>query len=214
MNPSTILASCLLTALPAAALADSVPPPQWEADGMQAVYLPAKPVSKLAMGRFSVDLEKTTLQQIKSALGAGIITHEGGARDSRYWLCYTVPAGAAAERVWLIAGPGGAGQRVTMVHALQQPALRPSAGCPQLPRSFLPLRFDKDIWLRQASAKVARVFGPASVNAHERWSYAYTGKTTLPYKGGTQEVELNNRIELQIRNGAVSAIIATQSSGD
>lgn len=203
----------IVIALPAgAALADAVPPPDWKPDGMQAVSLPARPVTKLAIGRFAVNLDKTTLQQVRDALGAGKIEQQ----DNLHWLCYTVRTGAAPERLWLIAdgAAGGPEHRVTMVHALHMAALLPSPRCPLLPRSFLPLRFDKDLWLRQPALKVERAFGQPSINAHDRWSYSYTGKSPVPGKDGAQPLEVRNRVEARIRDGLVEAIIASQTRGE
>ncbi|MFM9436702.1 hypothetical protein ACFDR9_003787 [Janthinobacterium sp. CG_23.3] len=212
MNRSTLLAALLTTTLCGAALAEPVPPPDWKPDPMQAVALPVKPATRLALGRFTVSLAKTTLKQVRDALGAGKIEESAG--DGRSWLCYTVQTGAAPERLWLVADGalGGPEHRVTLLHALQLPALLPSPRCPLLPRRFLPARFNKDLWLKQPSLKVTQAFGQPSVNADARWSYAHTAKTTTAGKDGAPQLEVSNRVEAQIRDGAISAIIATQTS--
>ncbi len=206
MHPSKLMISILTAVLAGAALAEAVPPPDSKPDGMQAVALPARPVTKLALGRFAVKLDKTTLKQARDALGAGKIERQ----DELHWLCYTVQTGAAPERLWLIADGAAAGpeHRVTMVHALQLPALLPSPRCPLLPRGFLPARFDHDLWLRQPAIKVERAYGRPSVNADTRWSYAHVGKDGAP------PVEVNNRFEARIRDGAIEAIIASQLRGE
>lgn len=206
MNPSTLLISFPAVVLAGAALAEAVPPPDWKPDGMQAVSLPARPVTKLALGRFSVNLDKTTLKQARDALGAGKIEQQ----DELHWLCYTVQTGAAPERLWLIADGAAAGpeHRVTTVHAAQLPALLPSPRCPLLPRGFLPARFDHDLWLRQPAVKVERAYGRPALNADNRWSYSHEGKDGAP------PVEVSNRFEARIRDGAVEAIVASQVRGE
>ncbi|WP_317203016.1 hypothetical protein [Janthinobacterium sp.] len=208
MKSKQLLLTCLLTALPDSAWSASVAPPQREENGMQAVALASPPVTQLRMGRLNVLLEKSTLRQIRDAIGVGSIAHPEE-DDGGDWLCYTVKGGTAPERVWLI---GDAAQRLMTIQAAQT-AGAPSPACPQLPRTFLPLRFDKDIWLKQASSRLTRVYGAPSLNAGARWAYAYTGKIAPARRSGAADAdaERSNRLEADIKDGV---IVAAQSGAD
>lgn len=51
---------------------------------------PADPVQEIRLGRFVAIFEKTTLGEIRDALGVGTVKHTGDAGQSLYWLCYSL----------------------------------------------------------------------------------------------------------------------------
>jgi hypothetical protein len=204
--------SCWLALLSVVALAEAVPPLKRESDAMPAPTLARKPTTGLIMGRLSVNFEKSTLGEIRDAIGIGTVEHRGDAGGSIYWLCYSIPSHPVAQRVWLIADGemGGNEHRVTGVHALQSAAIRASNGCPLLQQGFLLVHFDNGLWLGQARTKVTNTLGSPSAQTGGWWSYSYAGKAPGLNEGHSVDYDVTSLFEAQLKGGTITAIIASQ----
>jgi hypothetical protein len=98
------------------------------------------PVQEMRLGSFVVKFEKTTLTEIRDALGTGSIEHAGDAGESHYWLCYSLPG----QRVWLISHGemGGSEHALTGVHAISMKSTpQVNASCPSIPNRFQSISF-------------------------------------------------------------------------
>ena len=71
------------------------------------------------MGDFYAEFERTTLDEIRQAVGAGEIAHQGDAGDGMYWLCYTNFDSKHSERIWVTSHGemGGPDHMIDGVHA-------------------------------------------------------------------------------------------------
>ena len=146
--------------LGAARAADApVSPPPWPVARDPAVTPATDPVRPLLMGSLRVTLDGSTLAATREAIGAGVSQHQGKGTDALDWLCYTVSAGAPAQRLWLTSSELSRG-RIDAVVAADLPAgAAPTPLCPDLPARFKPVRFDDGLWLGGISAELRKALG-------------------------------------------------------
>ena len=97
------------------------------------------PVQEIHLGNFVAGFEKTTLSEIRNAIGTGSIDHRGDAAESQYWLCYSQPG----QRVRLVSSEmGGSKHKLTQVYAVStNSASLENKSYPQLPKRFQPISF-------------------------------------------------------------------------
>ena len=189
--------TALAMAIPCIAVAGQLPPPARPDFFRGQVASLKQPVTTFAMGAFSVQFEETRLSNVRDAIKAGSIGHQGDAGASEYWLCYTAGAGTHAQRVWIVAdgSMGGPEHRITSVQAQRTPDEAPTASCPQLPAKFLPLRLDRGAWLGESSA------------ARDGW-------TTYGYAGKRGKYDLTSELSVQTSGGKVVSLSASRITSD
>ncbi|KXS30638.1 MAG: Uncharacterized protein AWT59_3241, partial [Candidatus Gallionella acididurans] len=107
MSLSQIAFAVALFIAPAVSAADGgMPPPTW-GDGSVSATTSHDPVVPLRMGSMEVTLEKTSLKEVQSTIGAGTIYSHGDASEALAWLCYTVSTSNPKQRLWLSSGEMG-----------------------------------------------------------------------------------------------------------
>ncbi len=188
------LLAAFAAAAPAVAAAASAPgtaPPPWPVTQGSPAAAAVDPTRPLLLGGLRVVLDSTAITNLRSSIGAGVITHQGNGTDSLDWLCYTVSDTAPAQRLWLASSELARG-RVDGVTAIDLPAGTPATdACPELPAKFKPVRFEDGLWLGGLSTDVRKSLGmPAKVGS----SYAtlfhglngnldVVGSITLEFRG-------------------------------
>jgi hypothetical protein len=195
----------------ALALAEPVPPIMQGSEAMPTPTLFRKAVTGLAMGHLKIVFETTTLDETKNIIGVGTVEHQGDASESIYWLCYTVPGHPGPEHVWLIAHgeTGGDRHAITSVQALKSELTRASEGCPLLQSRFLPVHFDKGLWLGQTEARLIKELGRPSAKEKGWWLYSYVGKSS-----GSRGFDTSSLFEAKVQEGKIAAIISSQVTSD
>ena len=168
-----------------------------------------KPPSNSArFGLLLVELERTTLAEIRRAAGTGILSHKGDAGESIYWLCYTrkvVPA-----RLWVVSHGemGGPAHAVTEVIVKRVNSPAQTSDCPSLPSGMRPVSFDMPVWL--GSTEVG--LGPLGKPSHQSgsWrSYDYESKVPGKCDGGFDRL---NSLMLHSVRGTVESIYLSQAT--
>jgi hypothetical protein len=125
------------------------------------------PVTGFALGGFGIQFEITTLNEVKRAVSLGRIDQQGDAAEHALWLCYTLGAPHAWERVWIISDGemGGDTHVVTGVAAVRTPNSAPTRDCPELPSEMRSVHFDTAVWLDSTAAQVDKALGIPSHSA-------------------------------------------------
>lgn len=148
MQCATIAAALLLLSpLLQASAQDSYSPPT---DGPAAVVdwpatLSSPPSTGITLDSLRIDFERTSLSDVRNAVGVGHISRQGDAGDSVTWLCYTLPAAQGASRLWLTSGEMGGGRYITEVSIRMSNAFTPRPACPLLPKRFRAIEFDRSL---------------------------------------------------------------------
>lgn len=190
----------VLFTAPAAAADDSVPPPAWWGGDTVTATTSHDPVVPLRMGSLEVTLEKTSLKEVQSTIGVGEIHSHGDASEALAWLCYTVSASNSKQRLWLSSGEMGGLTIIDGVSAMVIPTkLSPTAGCPELPQRFMPLRFANGIWLGASEERFQKSFGKVKKVKDAR-AYIYLGKDG--------EYDVIGSLNVRFKNNASVAIFA------
>jgi hypothetical protein len=188
--------------------AETLPPtPPFDAMTWTAT-LERKPSTTLQMGKLRVQLEQTTLDEVRRAASVGTIAHRGDAGDSVYWLCYT---DSGRQRIWIMSDGemGGAGHYVTGVSAEAVPDARATAACPALPRHLQPLSLANHIWLGASEEDAAMHIGAPSFQSGTWRSYDFAGKVAGSCPGG---VDLTASLVLHVQNGRATFLRITQTT--
>ena len=163
-----VLLATFAAGSPAAPAPGAAPPP-WPVTKDSPATAAADPTRPLLMGALRVVLDSTAITNLRGAIGAGVVTHQGNGTDSLDWLCYTVSGPAPAQRVWLASSELARG-RVDGVTAIDLPAGTPASdACPELPPKFRPVRFEDGLWLGALNAELRKSLG---VPARNGASYA------------------------------------------
>lgn len=183
---------------PAATAADGgVPPPTWGGGSVTATTS-HDPVVPLRMGSLEVTLEKTSLKEVQSTIGAGNIYSHGDASEALAWLCYTVSTSNPKQRLWLSSGEMGGLSIINGVDAMEiQTNDSPSEGCPELPERYLPLRFTNGIWLGSSENRFQKSFGEVKKVKDAR-AYIYIGKDGDYDVIGSLNVRFKNNVSVAI----------------
>lgn len=189
----------MLFAQAASAADDGVPPPAWGDDSVTATTS-HDPVFPLRMGSLEVTLEKTSLKEVQSTTGVGKIYSHGDASEALAWLCYTVSTSHLKQRLWLSSGEMGGLSIIDGISAVVIPTkVSPSAGCPELPKRYMPLRFANGIWLGASEERFQKSFGKVKKVKDAR-AYIYIGKDG--------EYDVIGSLNVRFKNNASVAIFA------
>lgn len=200
MSFSQIASVAALFIASAASVADDrVPPPAWGNDSVTATTS-QDPVVPLWMGSLEVTLEKTSLIEVQNTVGVGKIYRHGDASEALAWLCYTISKSNPKHRLWLSSGEMGGRTIIDGVSAVVIPTnVSPSAGCPELPQRYMPLRFANGIWLGASEDKFHKSFGKTKKVKDAR-AYVYIGKDG--------EYDVIGSLIVRFKNNASVAIFA------
>jgi hypothetical protein len=192
-------------------IAHAVPPPPGPfADGTWHATLGKPPTTGLQMGALSVVFEKTTLAMVLAAAGGGTIAHQGDASKSSFWLCFAVAKAGHGERIWFNSRGemGGSNHLVTSVDAEIVGSEGPTADCPALPSSLVPLAFRGFLWLGSKEINATRIFGSPSHGKGEWRAYEYQG--VVAGKCEPRGFDVMNWFDFAVRDGSLVAIHAGQ----
>lgn len=110
----------------------------------------------LQMGSLTIILGRTTLQDVREAVGIGSIETNGSEES---WLCYTMEG---RQRVWLTSNAMSNGEFVTGVRAAANAAAAPTEDCPALPAAFQRIALDPGLWIGAPVDQVERRLGQAT----------------------------------------------------
>ncbi|GAM96457.1 hypothetical protein U91I_00076 [alpha proteobacterium U9-1i] len=110
----------------------------------------------LQMGSLTVILGRTTLQDVRDAVGVGELQSSG---SDESWLCYTI---AGAQRVWLTSNAMSNGEFVTGVRAASNAAAAATGDCPTLPAAYARIALDPGLWLGAPLSQVEHRLGDAA----------------------------------------------------
>lgn len=207
-----LLCVVMNSAMLAPAMADQVPrPPDIASFSDVTPTLALAPNTKLLMGKLTIELERTTLDEIRKSIGVGAIGHRGDAADSEYWLCYTLPPRSGSRaRVWLSSGElGGAKHAIGGIHAsaISKPETAVPA-CPLLPAQLRPVSLESRLWLGSTSAKLERVLGKPSAKRDGWWLYSYGGKSAV------SEFDRSVVLGAHLKSGRIDQLFAFQTTTD
>jgi hypothetical protein len=188
------------------------PPPSLPFESMDwPASMKNEPTKGITLGTLRVTFETTTLTDVRKAASAGAIAHTGDAGGSIYWLCYTIPHGHAADRIWIISHGemGGPEGRVTSFAASRIDNGKVTTDCPPLPAEMQPSSLDVHVWLGAADAEVQRRLGPPSHNAGAWKAYNFQAKVPGDCEGG---YDLLNWLFIKSVRGHLTTIYAGQVS--
>jgi hypothetical protein len=140
------------------------------------------PADGLKMGALAIELEETTLDQVRIAVGVGAIAFYGETSESEYYLCYTDTTPKHAARIWLASNGemGGSEHVVTRVSALHLQKGIATADCPALPNKLKPMALNNGLWLNSRLSTIKAKLGHPSYTSNTFWSFNYDGKTQGP----------------------------------
>jgi hypothetical protein len=128
------------------------------------------------MGPLQVVLERSTLAEIRNAIGIGQVGAQGDASESVRWLCYTLSRAEPKQRLWLHSGELGGGNIIDGFSAVELSRKgKAQQGCPELPKAFLPVRLTNGLWLGSTDKAIQRTLGSSRRQGALR-SYEYLGK--------------------------------------
>jgi hypothetical protein len=195
-----------------------VPPPKYPGgDVIPSGTIKIKPATVLRLGKFSVQLEITTLSDVQEIMKAGLIQHQGDASESLSWLCYTVPLRPESQRVWISSSEMGGGTIVDGVAAEQvSGATINNKYCPLLPKKFRPIKLDHDIWIGINVVVLERILGKPLMIDGEVRIYDYNGKKKGMHKNFDDNTEMMadydeiSSLVVKVRNGKVISLWASK----
>jgi hypothetical protein len=182
-------------------------PPETPFDSMTwNATLKKKPATGINMGALRVQLERTTLDEVRRAASTGEIAHQGDAGESTYWLCYTKLSPTPVERIWIIAHGemGGPEHVITNISAQLLPNGIAEPDCPALPSNLRPMSLDHHLWLRSPAIDVRKRLGAPSYQQGPWRSYDYQGKEPGNCEG--EGFDLMNRLLLRSEKGHVTSL--------
>jgi hypothetical protein len=209
---SVVNRSLLFAAATSVGVACAQSPPRQPFDSVNwRASMTKPPVTGFALGGFSVQFERTKLNGVKRAVSLGRVDQQGDAAEHALWLCYTLGAPHAWERIWIISDGemGGDTHVVTGVTAVRTPNSAPTRDCPELPSATRPVHFDTAVWLDSTTSQVDTALGRPSHIAGA-WS-AYDFQTTIPGDGKCEGgYDRLNWLFIKSERGVVSSIRAGQ----
>jgi len=127
-------------------------------------------IGEIRLGKFIARFEKTTLSEIRGAIGAGSILHHGDAGDSIYWLCYTF----SHQQIKLMSHGemGGQNHRLTRVTVKKAGTGNQEESCPTIPIQFLPVSFPFGSVGSSKKSILENLGNPSSINKNQ-FLYSY-----------------------------------------
>lgn len=204
----TILILLVPRLLNATSVDGFVPPPKMPNIDHLHPTLKSPPISKIIMGKLVLELELTTLNEVKKSASAGVIQHMGDAGGSEYWLCYSTSLRRQPERIWVSSGElGGSEHAVGIFYAEAGSEMtRGSADCPGLPLWLRPVSFGNSLWLGSSPEQLKELFGKPSAKMGNWWFYSYSGKAPLV---GFDQLSI---LGVGISNGKVVGLFVSQAT--
>ncbi|HEY4748951.1 MAG TPA: hypothetical protein VIH60_01030 [Steroidobacteraceae bacterium] len=188
------------------------PPPSLPFESMDwPASMKREPTKGITLGTLQVTFETTTLTAVLKAASAGAIAHTGDAGGSIYWLCYSIPHGHAADRIWIISHGemGGPEGRVTSFAASRIDDGKATADCPPLPAELEPASLETNVWLGAVDAEIQQHLGTPSHHAGVWKAYNFQTKVPGDCEGG---YDLLNWLFIKSVKGQVATIYAGQVS--
>lgn len=173
----------------------------------QQVEVPATlkvdPVRQARFGGFIVRFEKTTLAEIRKAIGSGSIAHKGDAGKSVYSLCYSLPD--QVIRVDSHGEMGGLEHRLTGISAsLTDASSDKGDPCPKMPRQFQPVSFDFG-WIGTPRKSLVKTLGQPSGSRGNTLVFHYH----QPIHKDKQVIgDVTSRVETTLANDKVISLKA------
>ena len=202
MNFCAAILAAMLLALGAKEAAVGARPPMWTESQVWTANVKSDPVQPIHFGKLLLVLEKTTLADVRSALGSGAIFQNGDAGESLSWLCYTFASGMLDQTVWLSSSEMGGGEVIDGVTAMQlnskSPALR---NCARLPRNYGSIHLANGLWLGATEAQVLSALGKPQKHG-DSWSYVFEGKDG--------EYAISSNLAFKLRGGKVIGIVSSR----
>jgi hypothetical protein len=163
----------------ASAESDVLPPPKIPSMNHLPSTLSAPPASKIIFGELIVEFERTTLNEVEKAAGAGVIQHRGDAGDSENWLCYRTSLHGRQEHIWISSGElGGSKHTVGSVYASTVDRVKKSVDCPILPAQLRPVSLGNQLWLGSSPDQLKEILGAPSAKNGDWLLYSYIGKAS------------------------------------
>jgi hypothetical protein len=204
--------------LPAVASAQEVPPTSPLRD-VAPMTLKTPPVATLRMGSLVVALDRSTLPSVQRTIASGVMSHAGDASESTHWLCYSLGAPGARQRMWLLSSDELGGPEHTIYGVVAKAIDRAVASptCPELPRQFNPVALDVGLWVASGEREARARLGRPSV-ADGPWLHfiakrALVGDPRAVAWGGGPFYE-SGSMSLRLRQGHVEELWATKSAGN
>lgn len=182
------------------ASAEELQPPDWPVDTVIDTNMDADPVVPVRLGSFVVTLEKTTLEEVIAAAGAGNINERGDASEALSWICYCV-SGPISYRLWLTSNEiGGGSVNNGMIAVKNESSGQVNKGCPELPSALLPVRMSNGIWIGSQEQSIRRKVGDQKVKS-SFLIYDYIGKR--------DNFDVGGFVLIRLKNGQAEAIYMT-----
>jgi hypothetical protein len=168
------------------------------------------PSTGMWMGKFYVALEKTTLDDVRSATKLGTILHRGDASESTYWLCFTNLKDKNAERIWISSNSemGGPDHAVTSIIAELAQTNFATAECPALPARLKPLSVGYGIWIGSAMTHIQKALGKPSFTKQD-WNF-YNHASKVPGNCKPDGFDTLNLLSLQQTKGRLTTLFLDQ----
>jgi hypothetical protein len=195
------------------------PPPTSTLPDGAPTTLKIPPVATLRMGSLVVTLDGSKLPWVKRTIGRGVVSHAGDASESTYWLCYSLGAPGARQRMWLLSSGEFGGPEKTIYGVVAKAIERAVASptCPELPAEFTPVALDLGLWLasgeRDARAKLGHPSLAGGTWLHFLASRELVGDPRAAAWGGGPFYE-NGSVSLRLVHGHVEELWATKSAGN
>jgi len=201
-----VLISTLILTLPIInkAIDKSTSPPATDDIISVDATLREDPAQKIQLGKFTVEFENTTLDEIRKIFGSGSIDHSGDAASSQYWLCYSLPN----QRIWFISHGemGGPDHALTQLHVISMDEKNiVNNNCPLLPIKFKPIQFDFG-WIGTTQETLINCLGQPSGIEGNTLIYFYHGKKTAKYRGEDVDWNVLGYVEVIIENNKIVSI--------
>jgi len=192
------------------------PPPALPNTGKVTPTLKSPPASTLMLGKNDVQLEDTTLSEVRNQARRGYIQHRGDAGTSENWLCYSVPFKKYTERIWLSSGElGGSRHSITSFYAEIAGKSKETIYCPNLSPSFIPASIrlrgkagDESFWLGSSVDDLMKLMGRPSAKIGPWLIYFYSGK--VPIAGVAYD--RSQLMGARINGGATTALFQSQTT--
>lgn len=202
----TLLSTIMLAGVAHAAL----PPPAIPDEMLNTPTTTLTLPSGATLGDYHLRFEETTLAQIQQTIKVNSgIAHQGDAGDSIYWLCYTLPAKHAGQRLWLIASGemGGPEHSITELAVQRANGATPTADCPALPSRFQPVKLDNStVWPGQTQDEALLHNGGG--HQSDNWLFLSSEKWVPP--GTCEEAAQENSLYIHTVFGRVDIVDAGQ----
>ncbi len=167
-----------------------------------------QPFAEIELGKFTVTLEKTKLQDVIDVIGSGVINHKGDAGNSLHWLCYSTPS----QIIWL--GSSEMGSSENIIDIVQAKATKSARGnneqCPQLPAKFLPISTSFG-WVGSKLTETEAILGKHKHHA-DILNYSYEGKKKGNYQNKEVEFDITFYMTHKIKDKKINELVMSHTT--